>query len=385
MLDRLKYVYEDQDRHGNVRLYFWRGRGHRKIRLRATFGTPEFRRLYDEALAGTAAEPPRPAPGIIIPGTWRWLCHRYFDECADYKRMDPRTRRLRRQIIEKTFDEPITPDSQRLFGDVPLEHFTAKAVRVLRDRRLEAPEAANARVKAIRRVFVWALAEEVRGVAVNPAREVSFFKGSDEGHHTWTLEEVAAFEVRHPLGTKARLAFALLLYTGVRRSDVVQLGRQMVREGWIHFTETKGRAHRVKHREIPMLPQLQAVIDASPPGNLTFLVTEYGAPFSVAGFGNWFRDRCNEAGLKQCSAHGLRKAGATIAATNGATEHQLMAIYGWDSPKQAAVYTRKANRRRLAGDAMHLIAPAAEGEKGTNLSHSEPRPAESGKESGKIG
>lgn len=383
MMDRLQYVYEDVDRHGNVRLYFWRGKGHPKLRLRATFGTPEFRRLYDEALAGPVFLAGRPSPGVVSEGTWRWLCHRYFDECAEYKRMDPRTRRLRRQILEKTFDEPISPGSPRLYGDVPLSHFSARAVRVLRDRRLEAPEAANARVKAIRRVFVWALAEEIKSVSSNPAREVSFFKGSDEGHHTWTMDEVAAFEARHPVGTKARLAFALLLYTGVRRSDVVQLGRQMVRDGWLHFTETKGRALHVKQREIPVLPQLQAIIDASPAGNLTFLTTEYGAPFSVAGFGNWFRTRCDEAGLKACSAHGLRKAGATIAANNGATEHQLMAIYGWDSPKQAAIYTRKANRRRLAGDAMHLIAPPTEAKNGTNLSHPEAPKDESGKESAK--
>lgn len=379
MLDRLRYVYEDVDRHGNVRFYVWRGKGHRKVRIRAPFGTPEFRRLYDEAIADTQPAAERKA-GVVLPGTYRWLCHRYFAECAEYKRMDARTRRLRRQILEKTFEEPITPGSERLFGDVPLTHFNAKAVRVLRDRKLDAPEAANARVKALRRVFTWALAEEVPAVKTNPAREVSYFQGSDEGHHTWTLEEVAAFEARHPLGTKARLAFALLLYTGVRRSDVVTLGRQMIRDGWLHFTETKGRARRVKLREIPVLPQLQAVLDATPAGNLTFLTTEYGAPFSVAGFGNWFRDRCDEAGLKGCSAHGLRKAGATIAATNGATEHQLMAIYGWESPKQAAVYTRKANRRRLAGDAMHLIAPA---KSGTVLSHPEASTEASGKNSAK--
>ncbi len=34
-----------------------------------------------------------------------------------------------------------------------------------------------------------------------------------------------------------------------------------------------------------------------------------------------------------------------------------MAIYGWESPKQAAIYTRKADRKRLAGDAMHLLIP----------------------------
>jgi integrase len=150
---------------------------------------------------------------------------------------------------------------------------------------------------------------------------------------------------------------ALMLFTGVRRSDVVQLGRQMERDGWLRFTETKGRARRAKVRDIQILPELRAVLDATHSGHLTYLVTEFDKPFTAAGFGNWFRKRCNEAGMRHCSAHGLRKAGATIAAENGATEHQLMAIYGWESPKQAALYTRKADRKRLAGDAMHLLVP----------------------------
>lgn len=383
MLDRMKYVYEDIDRHGNVRLYVWRGKGHRKIRIRAPFGSPEFRRLYDEALSAPAPSGAKDRPGHTLPGTYRWLCQRYFAECADFLRMDSRTRRIRRSLIEKTFDEPITPGASRTFSAVPLHAFSARAVRVLRDRKMETPESANARVKALRGIFAWAMAEEIQGVTGNPARDVKYFKGSDEGHHSWTTDEVAAFEARHPIGTKARLAFALLLYTGVRRSDVVSLGRQMVRDGWLYFTETKGRARRVKLREIPILPQLQAVIEASDSGHLTFLTTEYGAPFSPAGFGNWFRDRCDEAGLKGCSAHGLRKAGATIAATNGATEHQLMAIYGWESPKQAALYTRKANRRRLAGAAMHLIASADAPKERTDLSHPEVPEGPSGKNAAK--
>ena len=86
-------------------------------------------------------------------------------------------------------------------------------------------------------------------------------------------------------------------------------------------------------------------------------MTAFGKPFTANGFGNWFRRRCDEAGLPHCSAHGLRKAGATIAAENGATEHQLMAMYGWESPKQAALYTRNADRKRLIGGAMHLLVP----------------------------
>lgn len=114
---------------------------------------------------------------------------------------------------------------------------------------------------------------------------------------------------------------------------------------------------------LPILLPLRAVLDATPSGHLTYLVTERGKPFTAPGFGNKFRDWCNEAGLPQCSAHGIRKHAAVIAAENGATEHQLMAMFGWDSPKQAAVYTRKANRTKLAKSAMHLLVSENENKK----------------------
>ena len=83
--------------------------------------------------------------------------------------------------------------------------------------------------------------------------------------------------------------------------------------------------------------------------HLTFLTTEYGMAFSAAGFGNWFRDRCKEAGLaKGYAAHGLRKAAATRHANSGATAHELMAWFGWTTLKEAERYTRAANRKQLA-------------------------------------
>lgn len=87
----------------------------------------------------------------------------------------------------------------------------------------------------------------------------------------------------------------LLLFTGVRRSDVVTLGPQMERDGNIAWTEVKGRRRKIKARELPILPQLRASIDACPSGHLTYIATAYGKPFTANGFGNWFRDRCDEA------------------------------------------------------------------------------------------
>ena len=49
---------------------------------------------------------------------------------------------------------------------------------------------------------------------------------------------------------------------------------------------------------IPVLPELQAALDAMPRSDaLTFLLTEYGRPFaSAAAFGNKFADWCVGAG-----------------------------------------------------------------------------------------
>jgi integrase len=361
--DDLRYCYDIPNGSGRSRFYVWLGKGHKKFRIHAEPNTAAFVTAYNEALAKARAAVPIQPPEArgsarkIVPGTYRWLCVRYFAESADFKRLDPRTQRIRRSILESTFEEPIAPGAAQLFAEFPLRRLSPKAIRVLRDRKLAKPEAGNGRVKALRQVFAWALEEEIEGVDANHARDVPYFSNDGEGFHTWTVQEVEQFEARHPIGSKARLALALLLFVGVRRSDVVRLGRQMVRDGWLHFTETKGRRHKVKERDVPILPELQAVIDATPVSHMTFLTTEFGAAFTANGFGNWFKKRCMEAGLPHCSAHGLRKAGATIAAENGATEHQLMAMYGWESPKQAAVYTRKANRKKLTGDAMKLIVP----------------------------
>jgi integrase len=109
---------------------------------------------------------------------------------------------------------------------------------------------------------------------------------------------------------------------------------------------------------LPMLPALQQIIAASPCGELTFLVNDLNRPFTEAGFGNKFREWCDQAGLRHCSSHGLRKAGATIAADNGATSQQLMAIFGWSSLKMAELYTRAANQKRLAESATHMLVKA---------------------------
>lgn len=184
-----------------------------------------------------------------------------------------------------------------------------------------------------------------------------------DGHRTWTMEEIEQYEERHPVGTKAYLAMQLMLYCGGRRGDAVALGRQHCRNGRLRYTQQKNRARKPSVVDIAMPTALQRVLEASQAitGDLTFLVTEYGRPFSAAGFGNKFREWCVQAKVPGRS-HGLRKAAATRVAENRGTVDELKAIFGWKTNQQAERYVAAANRKRLGTNAPDLLAaPAKEG------------------------
>jgi integrase len=222
-------------------------------------------------------------------------------------------------------------------------------------------------MKAISQAFDWALENDIAGVLRNPVRDVKYPKPlATGGHHTWTPDEVGQFEKHHPIGSKARLALGLLAYTGLRVSDVVLLGRQHMSAGSFTITLHKNRGRKPVTLRLPILPELQAVMDASQLGATTFLVTDHGKSFASAkSFGNKVRDWCDQAGLPHCTAHGLRKAGATIAAENGATPHQLKAIFGWSTLKQPELYTRAVEQTRVAAEAMPLMVPRRKAIKGS--------------------
>ena len=257
-------------------------------------------------------------------------------------------------------------------GDCPLRSFGSEHVRALRDRKAGTPEAANDRLKGLRTLFAWAV--ESRLAPENPARDVKKLESAGEGFATWTEAQIAAFEARHPIGSKARLAFALLLYKGQRRSDIVQFGRQHVGpDDVLRFTRFKGRRRKPVHMALPMLPALRDIIDRSPCGDLTFLVTQFGKPFSVAGFGNWCRDRCNEAGLKGIAAHGVRKALLTMGAEDSLTDRELMAIAGHSTSKETTRHTQKAERAVMARSGMEKFGKGPLGNKSVPLENGLPK------------
>lgn len=337
---------EDTDRHGNVRLYYRHAGA--KNRLRGPIGSPEFLTDYRRAAAGPKVEKVADKrPGRVIPKSLRWLCVEYF-KSAMFKELDPRTQKVRRSILERACQE-------KGRGDHPFAFLMPRHLRNWRDEMMDRPEAANGMLKAVRQLYKFAVRYDHHDR--NPAAEVEYLSSKNpEGFHSWSLEEIGAFERKHPIGTTARLALALALYTGQRRSDLVQFGRQHVRDGWLIFTQHKNRNTNPVRMEIPVIPDLQRTIDVSETGNLTFLVTAFGRPVTSNGFGNRFRKWCNGAGLSQCSVHGLRKAAAARLAELGCTEQEIMAITGHLTSKEVMRYTRAARQKTRAESALRRIS-----------------------------
>lgn len=346
----LPYLSPEEDRHGNMR-YYVRRYG-KRIRINEKVGTPAFLEAYNVALK--SLERPTRNVAEIKPAadaTMGWLASLYFGS-VEFRRLDATSKKRRRSIIEECLDEPLKPGSMHIIRDCPVAKFSSAHVKMLRDRKAEVPGTANNRKKYISAMFGWAIENKV--ASSNPARDVKRIDYATDGFHTWSVDEVAQFIKRHPAGTKAYLALGILLFLGVRGGDVVKLGPGMVSNGVIRMVPRKTRHKRVEESFKPILPVLADIIAKSPTGRFTYLETERRKPFSAAGFGNWFKDRCVEAKVPG-SAHGLRKAGATILAEAGATDRQLMAVYDWTTEKQANTYTRAANRKRLAASGMGLI------------------------------
>lgn len=339
-------VTRERNRHGTPVYYYRVGKGPR-IRL-PDYGSPEFEDAYQAARTGQKVQ--RIAGTTVREGSLRWLVVEY-KKSLHFRGLDEITQRRRdaffRQMVEKS-------------GDASIKRITEQTITDARERRTGGKgHAANNFMKAIKPMFAYA--KERGWIEADPTRNVDYARVT-KGHRTaWTMEDVQKYEERHPLGTMANLAMRLLLFTGLRRSDAVLLGKQHIRQGIVRFRPSKTDGTSGVEVIFTALPPLVEAINATKTGDLAFLTTERGQPFaSGASFGNWFEDRCKEAGVG-ARAHGLRKLGPTLAAEAGATANELMAMWGWTTLEQAELYTRSANRQLLGGAAAAKLMAAFSG------------------------
>jgi integrase len=350
----LKYVHEFRDRHGKLRRYLRRP-GENKIPLPGEPGSPEFMRAYYGA--PTAKEnpgKPKPRKPGVLPGSLNEVISAYYRD-SSFTVLSPVTQQMRRAVLEQ------------LRRDDGMKPFALLHEKAIRERIvIRKPFAQRNWLKAFRGLMKFAVAHGLRTDDPTQGLEKHLTQAKGGHHHTWTEAEIEKYEKRHPIGTMARLAMALMLYTGQRKSDTVHMGpRDLgVEPGKIMVRQRKTGMEKADERLlIPVHPQLARVLNETPVGHLCFLVTEYGASFaSAASFGNKMRDWCDQAGLPDCSSHGLRKAMCRRLAQAGCSAPQIAAISGHKTLAEVQRYIEEANRDDLAEDAMAKITAAPEGQ-----------------------
>jgi len=271
-----------------------------------------------------------------------------------FKTAAPETQRTRRNILE---------NFRKAHGDKPLFRadnsgrrimlLTREHVQRIVNEKAATPFAQRNLLNALRAMFKWA-AKEGR-IPDDPTLGVTREKVKTAGYKTWSEDHIG-FEAKHAIGSKARLAFALLLYTGQRRGDVAKIGRQHIYNDVLTIDQGKTKGGEEAHLEIPVHPKLRAIIEATPTvGVRTFLTTSFGKPYTSNGFGNWFRELCNQADCPDVSAYGLRKATARRLAEIGCSANQIASITGHATLAEVQRYTKAADRKRMAREAMKKL------------------------------
>jgi integrase len=343
------------DRHGKRRVRF-RKDGF-SVYLTGIPWSEEFMRQYAAALEGVKAQASNIGAAHTVAGSVNALIAAYLDPASSspFKTGAAETQRTRRNILE---------NFREAHGDKPLFRtdrsgrrtmmLTREHVQTIVNEKSATPFGQRNFLNTLRAMFKWAKAEG--RIPDDPTLGVMRQRVKTTGYKTWSEAEIECFEAAHPIGSKARLAFALLLYSGQRRSDVIKMGRQHIHDNVLTIDQGKTEGGEEAHLEIPVHPKLREIIDATPTvGVKTFLVTHFGKPYTAPGFGNWFRELCDKAGCSDVSAHGLRKATARRLAEIGCTEHEIAAITGHATIAEVQRYTEAANRKRLARSAMKKL------------------------------
>lgn len=341
---RLPHLIRERSRHGRIVWYFRMGKGAR-IRLPDVYGSPEFLAAYNAALTGG----PPAAPERAGKGSLAWLIARYRESSA-WAGLSEATRYQRDRIFAGVIEKA---------GTVAYADITAANIRKGREDRQATPFMANNYLRAVKGLFAWAT--EAEFIAENPAADVTEIAVKTKGHEPWTAEDVRRFEARWPEGTRERVWLHTLLFTGFRLGDACAVGWQHVSTETL---EDGSRLHWIGMRaektgewlEIPVLPPLAATLEAGPTADLAWISNAHGRPFVKEAFGNAFRDACRAAGITGKSAHGLRKALASIAAEIGASEEMMQAWFGWQSNRMSSIYTRGASKKAMAGKLGDLFA-----------------------------
>lgn len=336
------------DRHGKLR-WRWRKAGYTAYYFRNPPDTAGFK---EELAACESGSPLEIGQGRCVPRSVGDLVARYYAS-ANFNRGGTADQHRRRLLIE-SFREKFARDLVVNFRWDHIEAILAERSekRMQGNRTVGGPVAALNLHKQLRRLFAYA--KRLGWIKDNPVDDAERVAAPKTGgYYSWTEADITQYQARHALGTRARLAMEIMLWTAQRRDDARLFGPAHLKNGEINYRQAKTGTDL----RLPVAPQLLEAIRAMQRvGVKTFLVTEFGKPFSKAGFGNAMRRWCDEAGLPQCTAHGLRKAMARRLAEGNATHQAIKAVGGWKGDAEVTIYTAGADQKRLAGAAISQLA-----------------------------
>jgi enterobacteria phage integrase len=331
------YVEKHRTRHGRLLFYFRRGKGAR-IRLPDNPGSPEFLEAYAAALAGNVPAPGQPHARVRLEpaGTIGALIVDYKRSIA-YQGLRASTRADYAFRLEKIR----VMHGRRSLRGLTRENILTRILDPIADR----PGAYRTVFRMLRVLVRHGI--ERRLIDHDPTPGIRMPKMKEI--RSWTDAELAQFEARWPVGSRERLAYSLHLYTGQRRSDVIKMTWADIGRDGIAVTQLK-TGHKLI---VPVHPELQTVLAATPRRNFSILTTAHGGAFSIRHYAQWFRAAIRLAGLPlECSPHGLRKTAGRRLAEAGCPAKEIMAVLGHRTMAEAERYTRDADQLKLASAAI---------------------------------
>ena len=332
-----QFVTSFRDRHGKVR-YRFRRKGYPSHYFKAPIGTKAFEKEYAACLN---QDNPSIGEDRIVPGSVSDVIARYYSDLA-FQELKPATQAVYRGVLERFRSN---------FADDPMRAFDAQRIQRLMQAMRHKPHAAARLRKLLAQLFIVARRERVVPDTFDPVKDTRPPKIEDEGgYHRWTEEELAQFEAAHPLGTKPRLAFALLLYGAQRSGDVRFLTHRAIAGGRIRLKQSK-TSNAVS---VPVVAPLRETLDAGPLGDVLLLENKSGKAFSAKGFYNMVKRACIAADLPHCSAHGLRKAAAARLKSRGVADEDGMAITGHKTLREYLRYAGDTGNEERADRAMEI-------------------------------
>lgn len=346
------YASSYRDRHGHARWRFRRGK--KVIALPGQPGEPRFEDAYQAAVEGRPVTKPalvRPHPGAIVPRSLRdaWRIH---VSTTEWKALRLSSKQQQRAVAERFLTGRVDPAQPTIWADVLLEHLQRRHVKAILAARSATPHAARHVLSLLRKLTLVALDES--WIAADPTHRVKH-RPEFKGQRAWTDAERETFEARWPLGTTARTAYALALYTGSRRGDVREMRWADIDGDVVRIVQGKTKRALV----LPVLPALRQALDAAERRGATILAKSNGDPYSAKTLSESVREWRRAAGLpNDCTLHGLRRTLGKTLAEGGATTRQIMDVLGHTSIQHAELYSREAEQQRLARAGMGKVKAA---------------------------